>query len=604
MKGETIDLSIAALTAAYGAGRLDPRTVVAEVYRRIATYPDPAVWIAAVLEAEALARADAISALPPEKRGPLYGIPFAVKDNIDVAGMETTVACPGAAYRPSETAQVVERLQEAGAILIGKTNLDQFATGLVGVRSPYGAPRCVFDDAYISGGSSSGSGVAVAAGLVSFALGTDTAGSGRVPAAFNNIVGVKPTRGLISTRGAFPACRSLDCISVFGLTTADADAVRRVAQGFDRWDPFAREAVARSLPLDRPRIGVPDAASRVFLGDDGAEALYDAAIVAAETLGWQIVTFDYRPFGAVAKMLYGSAWVAERLAAIRPAVDGNLGLLFPVTREVIAGAEAFDAASAFTAIEAVERLKRELAFVWDGVDAMLLPTTPSIYTVAALEADPITLNANLGTYTNFVNLLDLCAVSVPAGFRVDSGLPFGAMLVAPAFADGDLAVLADRLHRAASPSSGAGRRPLARAEALAPRSPDGWIEVAVVGAHLSGQPLNGQLTERGGRLVETTRTAGHYRLYALAGTEPPKPGLVDHPGFAGLGLEVEIWALSPAAFGTFVARVPAPLAIGTVALVDGRTVKGFVCEPRALEGAQEITEFGGWRTYRAAVAAG
>ncbi len=604
MTVETIDLSIAALTAAYGAGDLDPRTVVTEVLRRVDAYPDPAVWIAKVPEEAVLARAEALAALPEDERGPLYGVPFAVKDNIDVAGMETTVACPGAAYRPAETAAVVERLLAAGAILIGKTNLDQFATGLVGVRSPYGAPRCVFDDAYISGGSSSGSGVAVAAGLVSFALGTDTAGSGRVPAAFNNIVGVKPTRGLISTRGAFPACHSLDCVSVFGLTTADADKVRRVAQGFDQGDPFAREMAARGLPLDRPRIGVPDAGSRVFFGDKGAEALYEATIAVAEKLGWEIVPFDYQPFAAVAKMLYGGPWVAERLAAIRPAVDGNLGLLFPVTRDIIAGAESFDAASAFTAIEAVERRKRELAFVWDQFDAMLLPTTPSIYTVAALEADPITLNANLGTYTNFVNLLDLCAVAVPAGFREDSGLPFGATLVAPAFADDDLAVLADRLHRAVSPSAGAAKRPVESGEAMAPRSPEGWIEVAVVGAHLSGQPLNGQLTERGGRLVETTRTAGHYRLYALAGSEPPKPGLVDQPGFAGLGLEVEVWALSPSAFGTFVALVPPPLAIGTVTLVDGRTVKGFVCEPRALDGAREITEFGGWRTYRAAVAAG
>ncbi|MBV8577767.1 MAG: allophanate hydrolase [Acetobacteraceae bacterium] len=592
-------LQIASLADAYRARRLTPVQVAEDVLARVRAYPDPAVWISRVSADEVRARARALAedALGRDLL-PLYGIPFAVKDNIDVAGMETTAACPAFAYTATRDATVVRKLLDAGALLIGKTNLDQFATGLNGTRSPYGAPRCVFDPAYVSGGSSSGSAVAVAAGLVAFSLGTDTAGSGRVPAAFNNIVGLKPTKGLIGSTGIVPACRSLDCISVFAASAGDALDVLRVVQGADAEDPFSRVSEPKRLNRAKLRFGVLAPADREFCGDGEAEGLYDAAIAALEAEGGIARPFNYAPFREAASLLYEGPFVAERLAAIEPFFTAHSDNIEPSVRAIIAGARRFSAADAFRGEYELRRLARAAVSEFDAIDMLLLPTCPTIFTVEEVRADPIRLNSQLGLYTNFVNLLDFAAIAVPAGFRATNGLPVGVTLIGPAFSDVDLAAVGDRLHRALG--AGAGRtRAALEASPVTPASPD-EILLVVAGAHLSGMPLNAELVQLGAHLVETTRTMPDYRLMALPGTAPPKPALVCTPGFAGPGIEVEVWAMSPPAFGQFVAAIPAPMGIGRVLLEGDRAVPGFLCEAYALEGAEDITRFGSWRRYAAA----
>lgn len=600
----SFDLS--SLASAYAEG-VAPVEVVREVYRRIAARGADHVWINLRPECEVLAEASALA----ERRAagaalPLYGVPFAVKDNLDVAGLPTTAACPAFAYTPASDAEVVRRLRAAGALVIGKTNLDQFATGLVGVRSPYGAPSSVFDPDYISGGSSSGSAVAVAAGLVSFALGTDTAGSGRVPAAFNNIVGWKPTKGLLSTRGLVPACRSLDCVSVFSLTCADSSVVAAVVAGFDAEDPFSRAAAPGARPgfPDAFRFGVPRPGQLEFFGDAEAARLFAEAVERLRVLGGEAVEIDFAPFAETAALLYSGPWVAERLAPITPFADQHPEALHPVTAAIIGGARKLSAVDAFRGLYRLEELRRVASAAWGRMDVLLLPTTPTIYTHAQLAAEPVLLNTRLGTYTNFVNLLDLCGVAVPAGFRGD-GLPLGVTLLAPAFADAAVLELGGRLHARLGGRLGGTSTDLVALPAGGASGPaaagaaSGEVRLAVVGAHLRGQPLNPQLTSRGATFETSTRTASDYRLYALPGTTPPKPGLVLSPGFEGPGLEVEVWRLSAAAFGEFTAEVPSPLAIGNLTLADGSRVKGFVCEPAALAGATEITAYGGWRAYLA-----
>lgn len=591
-----LSLDLPSLAAAYSKN-VSPAQVVRDVFARIAARGADHVWIALRPEADVVAEAEALAARRAGGEAlPLYGVPFAVKDNLDVAGLPTTAACPAFAYEPAQDCEVVRRLRAAGALVIGKTNLDQFATGLVGVRSPYGAPSSVFDSHYISGGSSSGSAVAVAAGLVSFSLGTDTAGSGRVPAAFNNIVGWKPTKGLLSTRGLVPACRSLDCVSVFALTCGDAAAVARVAEGFDAADAFSRVAPGAAATLPAAfRFGVPRPEQREFFGDAEAARLYAESVERLRALGGTEVEIDFAPFRDTAELLYSGPWVAERLAAITPFADEHPEALHPITEKIIGGARRFSAVDAFRAFYRLEELRRVASATWEKVDVLLLPTTPTIYTHAELAAEPVLLNTRLGTYTNFVNLLDLSAVAVPAGFRAD-GLPLGATLMAPAFFDAALLELGGRMHAALGGRLGGTQVALGDAGS-APVPSAGRVSLAVVGAHLSGQPLNHQLTSRGGVLVRSTRTAADYRLFALPNTTPPKPGLVREAGFSGAGIEVEVWSLSPAAFGAFTAEVPAPLAIGNVTLADGASVKGFVCEPSALLGAKDITEHGGWRSY-------
>lgn len=588
-----LDFQIDALLEAYAAGVTTPTDVIEEVYRRIETCPDPAIWISLVSRDEVLG---AVRALPDERMEkdalPLYGVPFAIKDNIDCVELPTTAGCPSFAYSPDEDATVVARLRGAGAILIGKTNLDQFATGLVGTRSPYGIPHSAFSEEHISGGSSSGSAVAVARGLVSFSLGTDTAGSGRVPAAFNNLVGYKPTCGLGSTKGVVPACRTLDCVSVFAASCGDAAIVKRVIEGFDPLDPYS--CMGRNRPLTGAsfRFGVLDEASRNFMGDDGAAALYDKAVENMCSLGGTPIDIDYTPFCKAAALLYTGPWVAERYAAVGGHVELGGDDVDPTVASIVLSGKSGTAVDAFVGHYVLADYRRVIDQVWDQIDVLLLPTTPTTYRIDEIEKDPIGLNANLGLYTNFVNLADCAAVAIPAGIR--GGLPAGVTLVGPAFTDQGLLSLGDRLHR----SIGTDLTVCATAHGLRPARDlgEGGIELAVVGAHLSGQPLNAQLAERGAKLVNTTQTAARYGLFELADTVPAKPGLV-RVGSGGEPIEVEIWALSESAFGSFTCGIPAPLAIGNVELIDGRWVKGFVCEPCALPDARDITEFGGWRNF-------
>ncbi|SFV13650.1 allophanate hydrolase [Methylobacterium sp. 174MFSha1.1] len=587
-------LTLAQYREAYASGSLTPARAVREVYRRIAALADPAVFITLRPEAEVAAEAENLPA------GPLHGIPVAVKDNIAVSGLLTTCACPDYGTIAAEDAAVVARLRQAGALVIGKTNLDQFATGLVGVRSPYGVPRNALDPALVPGGSSSGSAIAVAAGLVPLALGTDTAGSGRVPAGLNNIVGLKPTLGALSTRGVVPACRTLDCVSVFALTAADAFEGFSALAGFDAADPFSR-----ALPVGQPgpvakRIGVPDGTSRRFFGDTLSEAAFDASLADLAALGATLEPVDLTPFFAAAALLYDGPWVAERWEAIRGFITERPEALHPVTRAITERATAFSAADAFAGRYRLAELRRATEPVWQGIDALCVPTFPRPQTLAGLAADPVGPNAELGTYTNFVNLLDLCALAVPGHPRADGG-PAGVTLIAPAGRDATLISLGDALHRAGGTPMGAtGARLPPAPEPRPPLAMGDEIELVVVGAHLSGLPLNGELAALGARLLRAVETAPDYRLYALPGAGPRRPGLVRVAAGTGTAIATEVWALTPEAFGRFVAAIPAPLGIGTLRLSDGTAPKGFLCEPEGVREAEDVSRHGGWRAYLAA----
>lgn len=591
-----IPLDIARLRQGYLNGEFTPRDIVEEVIRRTQGDDPHRVWISRLdpqtLRAHAQGLMDRDAA-----QMPLYGIPFAVKDNIDLAGLPTTAACPAFAYQPRRHATVVERLIDAGAIPIGKTNLDQFATGLNGTRSPYGACRNPFHPDYISGGSSSGSAVAVALGQVSFALGTDTAGSGRVPAAFNNLIGHKPTRGILSTHGVLPACRSLDCVCIFALTAEDAERVLAVAAGEDPEDAYSRALAPHGFDFGRAarfRFGVPRAADLEFFGNTEAQRLFAEAVARLKRLGGEPVEIDLTPFLEAARLLYGGPWVAERYVAIRDFFEAQAESVFPPVREIIAGSRHYTAADAFEGFYRLRELQRVCQAVWQSVDVFVTPTAGTIYTIEAMQADPIQLNANLGRYTNFMNLLDLAATAVPAGFQGD-GLPFGVTLVAPAHQDAPLLHLASRLHQALGGRMGATEHPLPPAD---PQDllPNGQLRLAVVGAHLSGLPLNHQLTDRGARLVAQTQTAPKYRLYALP--DGRRPGLV-RVEEGGAAIACEVWELTATRFGSFVDAIPAPLGIGKVELADGTVVNGFICEPIGVTGARDITEYGGWRAWLA-----
>jgi len=540
----------------------------------------------------------------------LLGVPFAVKDNIDVEGFETTAACPAFAYRPERSATVVKRLTDAGAVVIGKTNLDQFATGLVGTRSPYGAVPNSFKPDHISGGSSSGSASVVARGLAAFALGTDTAGSGRVPAGANNLVGLKPTRGAWSSTGLVRACRTLDCITVMATTVSDALAVDHIARGWDPTDSLSRRTPAGvRKPPSRPRLGVP--ADPRFFGDDQARAAWRAAL---ERIDAEWVMIDFAPLHAVAALLYEGPWVAERLAAIQPFFNDHAKDMDPTVRAIIGGGAAFSAVDVFQAQYRLADLSGPAQAIMASVDALLAPTIPCHPTIADVMADPITLNSQLGVYTNFVNLLDWSAVALPTGFRSD-GLPFGVTLIGPAWAERSLAALAGQWERRFDLPRGATGLPLPTLKTTALETPalettvpnttaaPDRLRLAVVGAHLRGMPLNHELTDRDATFVEQTTTSAAYRLYALNNTTPPKPGLARVTDGAGGAIEVELWDMPLAHVGSFLAGVPAPLGLGSLELSDGRTVKGFICEGHAIADAKDITAFGGWRAYRAAAAA-
>ena len=646
-------LTLADWRAAYAAGAL-PASLLAPLLARHSA-DDPA-WIhrcdASFIQAQLdrLATLDAATA-------PLYGVPFAVKDNIDVAGLPTTAACPAFAFTPERSATVVQRLMAAGAVLVGKTNLDQFATGLVGTRSPYGEVPNTFDAAYVSGGSSSGSASVVARGLAVFALGTDTAGSGRVPAGFNNLVGLKPTPGRVPMAGVLPACRTLDVVSVFALTVADAAQVYALIEGpavadvADAADPAsaanAAEAPEPSFQQSalqpawlgrsgRPlRVGVPalpelDAA----LGFDVA---YRQALDQLRSWGLTPVPVDMAPLFEVAQLLYDGPWVAERYAVVQTLIEDQPEALDPTVRRVIAKAMGFDAVAAFRARYALEDLRLQIAPLWQQIDVLMVPTAPTCPTRAAVAAEPVQRNAELGRYTNFVNLLGQAALAVPSGFAA-SGLPFGVTFIAPGGSDAALVALGQRWEAARALPLGCRLRDASQADpapnpalsasattaattavitaastaastAQNPTLPT-WpaaapsLALAVVGAHLAGLPLHAQLVERGCRLRARTLSAPHYRLYALPGTVPPKPGLARvRAGETGFAIALEVYDMPLAALGSFLALIPSPLGLGSVQLADGSWVKGFICEGAALDpagGARDISAFGGWRAYLAA----
>lgn len=614
--GPSIPVTIAGLLAAYRDATLTPHQVVAALWARWQATPlasDPA-WIARADAALLQAQLDALQGQSPETL-PLFGVPFAVKDNIDVLGLPTTAACPAFAYEPAEPAEAVRRLMAAGAIMVGKTNLDQFATGLVGMRSPYGAPSSTFSDAHVSGGSSSGSAVVVARGDVPFALGTDTAGSGRVPAGFNNLVGLKPTPGLVPTHGVLPACKSLDCISVFALTAADAARVLNVAEG-----PLADAPVFNTVQPQLPklprvlRVGVPQVPE--FVGDTQYAAAFEQALAQSQTLTesdgqpWSVtlVPIDLQPFLDVASLLYEGPWVAERFAAIASFIDSTPEAMNPVVRGIIERARGHDAVSAFNGQYRLQELAARTRPVWQDIDVLLVPTAPTMPTKASVQADPVGRNAQLGTYTNFVNLLGLAALALPAGFTAD-GLPFGVTLICPGGADAALLDLGARwqasLQQGAAYPLGHGLPAATDADLALPGShpvkAEPVITLAVVGAHLSGMPLHWQMTERRARLLTATRTAPRYRLYALPGTVPPKPGLSRLPDTAppeeGHAIDVEVYTMPQSSIGSFLALIPPPLGLGSVELADGSWVKGFICEPCGIDGAEDISHFGGWRAY-------
>ncbi len=585
------------LAAAHRAGSLAPRETVERTYQRIATAGDNAIFITLRDKADLLAEAEALQQRAGENL-PLYGVPVAVKDNIDVAGLPTSAGCPAFAYAPKEDAAVVARLKAAGALIVGKTNLDQFATGLVGARSPYGVPCNALREDLIPGGSSSGSAVAVARGIVPLALGTDTAGSGRVPAGLNNIVGLKPSLGLVSTQGVVPACRSLDCVSIFALTAADAYAALGVIAGYDQLDVFSRRLPLGTIGAMPPglRIGIPRAADRNFLGSSAAEKGFAEAETIIRRMGLEVVEIDLTPFFETAHLLYHGPWVAERTAAIGDFIARHPDAIHPITRAIISQGFEKTAVDAFNGIYRQRGLSRIGERVFEGIDALMVPTMPAPVTLAQLEADPVGLNTELGTYTNFVNLLDLCGFAVPAALSGDR-MPFGVTFLAPAGRDAEMASLGAAFHSETGLPLGALglEQPALTLEAPILRA--GEIEIAVVGAHLSGMPLNHELTGLGGRFLAETETAPDYRLFALAGTTPPKPGMLRVAGGSGTAIRLESWALNAEGFGRFVAGVQPPLSIGTITLGDGRRIKSFLVEAEAVAGARDISSFGGWRAY-------
>lgn len=588
---------IAARVAAYHAGR-DVSLDLDATLDAVESEGAP-VWISIMPRQQAQAMLEQAKArLAAGEELPLFGIPFGVKDNIDVAGLATTAACAEFAYRPEASAFVVQQLVRAGAIPVGKTNLDQFATGLNGTRSPYGIPTCVFDSTYISGGSSSGSAVAVAKGLVPFALGTDTAGSGRIPAGFNNIVGIKPSRGLLSTRGVVPACRTLDCVSIMTNTVEDGLTVFRASAAFDAEDPYSRvgkQALSVSAP-DTFRFATIEA-SVLARCAPAVQQCYENTVSALRGMGGTPVAVDYAPFEDTAAMLYAGPWVAERLAAIRDFATTRREVIHPVVRDIILSAHNYSAADAFEGHYRLAAMARKADGLFRDVDVMLVPTAPEHPSIDDMLADPVGANSKLGLFTNFVNLLDMAAIAIPAGWS-EHGLPIGMTLIGPRFSDGKLAALADRLHRLdAKARLGCRSHLLSATKAVAATAPTDTVRLAVVGAHLTGQPLNGQLTDRGASLVATTRTAPGYSLYALPGTVPPKPGLARDGGEGQI--EIELWDVPTPEFGSFVAAIPGPLGIGSVETEDGSIVKGFICEQFGLAEATDITAFGGWRNYLA-----
>lgn len=595
-----MNLTISHLKSAYRSKSLTPEKLVEDILQRCAQFDDHNIWIHLLSREELQPYIDNLQDKDIDEL-PLYGIPFAIKDNIDLAGIATTAACPAFAYVPEKSAFVVEQLINAGAIPIGKTNMDQFATGLVGVRSPepWGACKNSFNKDYISGGSSSGSSVSVALGLASFSLGTDTAGSGRVPAAFNNLIGLKPSKGLLSMSGVVPACRSLDCVSIFALTTDDANTVFEQAAVYDVDDQYARanpfDNNARQYGLSEApfTFAVPREDQLEFFGDASAQALFEKSVNEMQSLGGIKQVLDFTPFLEAAILLYEGPWVAERYVAIEEIITQQADELLPVIKTIIGSAENKTATDAFKAEYKMQVYREQANRVLADVDFLMTPTTGTIYTIDQVNADPIKLNSNLGYYTNFMNLLDCASVAVPAGF-LENGLPWGISLVSTRMRDRKLLSYSNRWQQSAKLKPGKLEIELPVTEAGSIDFSDS-ISMVVCGAHLGGLALNWQLTERGARLQESLTTAAAYRMFVIDGVLQ-RPGLI-RDELNGNAIDIEIWSMPKAEFGSFVAAIPGPLGIGKVETDDGRWLPGFICEGYAVEGAEDITELGGWCQY-------
>ncbi len=594
-------MTIEALHSAYADNSLTPAAVMADIRERSQQYADRNIWIYQLSAAEQQVYLDAL-ADRPMAGSPLWGIPFVIKDNIDLAGVPTTAGCEAYCYTPEVSSHVVQQLIDAGAIPVGKANLDQFATGLNGTRSTWGACRNAFNPDYISGGSSSGSAVSVALGLASFSLGTDTAGSGRVPACFNNLVGVKPSRGLLSATGLVPACRSLDCISIFALNSDDANRVLACAEGQDpadgysRTNPYDNQSRHYGLRQGAIRVGVIPEEQLKFFGDRAYAQAYQQTLDKLVEDGMEMVEIDYQLFDEVARLLYEGPWVSERYLAIETLIEEQPEALLPVIRTIVEPGGVARATDLFKAQYRLEALKKQCLAQFQTLDCMLTPTAGRLFSIDEMLAEPIQRNSELGYYTNFMNLLDMASVAVPTAFT-EQGLPFGVTLVGTVFSDRALLSIANRIQRVCRLPQGLDDQPAP----MPPANPVGnsqYIEVAVCGAHLDGLPLNWQLKERGGVLLETTQTAPAYRMYALAGGPPLRPGLIRDTE-QGSEIRVEVWKIPAREFGSFVANIPAPLGIGKLELSGGRWVSGFICEPYGIDGAEEITHLGGWRRYLA-----
>jgi allophanate hydrolase len=604
-------MTIENLQRAYRSGELDVHDFLTEKLKQ-AQSDNNNIWIATISETQ-LQKMLALLSTKSVADLPLYGVPFAIKDNIDLSLLNTTAGCEGYSYRPTQSAQVVQLLMEAGAIPLGKTNLDQFATGLVGVRSPWGAVKNSFNTEYISGGSSAGSAVAVANGQVSFSLGTDTAGSGRVPAALNNIVGLKATKGLLSCTGVVPACKSLDCVSLFANSVDELNQLLDICAQVDKNDCYSRTNTAANSgysyqpknSLSGLKIGLPAEEQLVFFGDQSAQAVFANNIKLLKDAGAELITINFKPFLDAAKLLYEGPWVAERYAAIEMFFSQDPQQCLPIIDTIIGGATKYSAVSVFNAMYRLQALKIECDAILANLDCILTPTTGTTYTIAQVEDQPITLNSNLGYYTNFMNLLDYAAIALPAGF-LENGLPFGISLFGPAFSDRLLLSTAAQIQQINSFTLGATGHALPglNGEMNAEMNVVGNlsstdINIAVCGAHLSGFPLNSQFTERGGRLVKTCKTSTDYRLYALVGEAPLRPGLVrvDQSSTQGVAIEVEVWSLPIHSLGSFLQGIVQPLGLGKVQLDDGSWTTGFVCEGYAIYDALDISSFSGWRAY-------
>ena len=595
-----MNLTISQLHNEYNNGSLTPGQLVDDILSRCQQYEEHNIWIHLLSRDELQPYLDKLEGRTVDEL-PLYGIPFAIKDNIDLAGIDTTAACPAFAYQAKKSAFVVEQLIAAGAIPIGKTNMDQFATGLVGTRSPepWGECRNAFDKSYISGGSSSGSSVCVALGLVSFSLGTDTAGSGRVPASFNNLVGLKPSRGLLSMSGVVPACRSLDCVSIFALTTDDANMVLEQAAIYDeddqyaRANPFDNNARHYGMPEGSFSFAVPANDQLAFFGNDAAQSLFEKSVAEMEAIGGVRHEIDFTAFLQAAILLYEGPWVAERYVAIEDIITTKPDTLLPVIRNIIGGAEGKTASDAFKAEYQMQVYRQQAKKLLAGFDFLMTPTAGTIYTIDQVNADPIKLNSNLGYYTNYMNLLDCACVAVPAGF-LDNGLPWGISLVSGSMQDRKLLSFANRWQQHLKIRPGNLEYPLAATLANEVDYSD-TIPLVVCGAHLEGLALNWQLRERGARLQEKTMSAPSYRMYVIDGPIP-RPGMV-RDAREGKAVEIEIWQVPKSELGSFVAGIAAPLGIGKVETSDGRWLSGFICEGYAVSGAEEITALGGWRRF-------